>query len=70
VTERRPWNRLRKFAGIVLALAVVMFVVGFMTDQAVLKVLAPALLIASAVINLFSVPAQGGEPIESPRRLS
>jgi hypothetical protein len=70
VTGRRPWNRVRKFAGIVLALAVVMFVVGFVTDQAVLKILARALLIASAVIILFSVPSQRDEPTENPRRLS
>ncbi len=70
MTERRPWNRLRRFAGIVLALAVVMFVVGFATDEAVLKILAPTLLIASAMINLFSLPSQGDDPIENPRRLS
>jgi hypothetical protein len=47
-----------------------MFVVGFVTDQAVLKILARALLIASAVIILFSVPSQRDEPTENPRRLS
>lgn len=57
--QRRPWNRLRKISGVVLALAVMMFVVGLVADEVALKIVAAALLVTAALINLFSLPSQG-----------
>ena len=58
MTDRRPWNRLRKLAFIVFALAVVTFVLGLIIDEAGLK--SPALLLfgAASILNIFSIPSQ------------
>lgn len=58
MTERRPWNRLRKLAFIVLALAVVTFVLGLIIDEAALKSLALLLFGAASILNIFSIPSQ------------
>jgi hypothetical protein len=49
---------LRKLAFIVLALAVVTFVLGLIIDEAALKSLALLLFGAASILNIFSIPSQ------------
>ena len=58
MTERGPWNRLRKLALIVFAVGMVLFVLGLILEEAALKILAPLLMMAGSILNIASIPSQ------------
>ncbi|MDQ6616687.1 MAG: hypothetical protein M3083_18570 [Actinomycetota bacterium] len=70
MAQRRPWNRWRKVGLIVLVLAAVTFLVGLVTDEALLKIIAPVLMIAAGIINIVSIPSPPVEPAHDHQRRS
>ncbi len=64
MTERRPWNRMRKAGVVILACGAVAFIIGLVTHDAAWQIIGPVLVIVAILLNLASIPSSTTDQLD------